>query len=280
MEQMPIGVMLGVGENPEERLRRVKEMGIPTVQMGCPPQQWWSGEKFEQLKKAIAESGITVTTVFMGFPGEGYADIPTVRRTVGLVPPETRAQRLESAFKIVDFAAAIGVKRAAAHIGFVPEDEKDPLYAEVIEAARKVADRCKSKGLVFALETGQETGPTLKRFIGDLNRDNIRVNFDPANMILYGSGEPIAALKIVGQWVDGVHCKDGKWPTEGGKLGHEMPLGEGEVGIENFVKTLVEIGYRGPLTIEREISGEQQARDIMKAKTLLEGLRKKYLGCC
>ena len=279
MERMPIGVMLGVGENPEERLSKVKEMGIPTVQMGCPPQQWWSGENLQRLKKAIAGSGITVTTVFLGFQGESYADIPTVRKTVGLVPRETRAQRLETAYKIVDFAAALGVGRAAAHIGFVPEDEKDALYAEVIEATRKVADHCKSKGLVFALETGQETGPTLRRFIGHLKRDNVRVNFDPANMILYGSGEPKEALRLVGQWVDGVHCKDGTWPTVEGKLGHEVPLGEGEVGIEKFVKTLAEIGYTGPLTIEREITGEQQARDILKAKTLLESLRAKYLGC-
>jgi L-ribulose-5-phosphate 3-epimerase len=78
--------------------------------------------------------------------------------------------------------------------------------------------------------------------------------------------------------VDGVHCKDGKWPTEAGKLGHEVPLGEGDVGIERFVKTLAEIGYNGPLTIEREITGEQQARDIVKAKALLESLRQKYLG--
>lgn len=278
MQKMPIGVMLGVGENPEERLKRVKEMGIPTVQMGRPPLEWMSGSKLQQLKRIISDSGILVTTVFMGFDGERYDDIPTVRRTVGFVPADTRAERLDMARRISDFAAELGVDKVAAHVGFVPEDESDPVYGEVVQAVGKVADHANGNRQMFCLETGQETGPTLRRFINDLRRNNIRVNFDPANMILYGSGDPIEALGLVGEFVAGVHCKDGKWPTEEGKLGQEVPLGEGDVGIERFIVKLIEIGYRGPLTIEREITGEQQARDILKAKVLLERLRDKYLG--
>jgi len=278
MQKMPIGVMLGVGENPEERLNRVKKMGIPTVQMGRPPIEWMSGPKLQQLKRIISDSGIMVTTVFMGFDGERYDDIPTVRNTVGFVPADTRAERLDIAKRISDFTAELGVDKVAAHVGFVPEDESDPAYAEVVEAVRKVADHARGNRQTVSLETGQETGPTLRRFINDLRKENIRVNFDPANMILYGSGDPIEALQLVGEFVASVHCKDGKWPTEEGKLGHEVPLGEGDVGIERFVVKLVEVGYRGPLTIEREITGDQQARDILKAKVLLERLRDKYLG--
>ena len=115
---------------------------------------------------------------------------------------------------------------------------------------------------------------TLLRFIGDVGRDNIAINFDPANMILYGAGEPIAALKAAGSYVKSMHCKDATWAANPGQeWGEETPLGQGDVGMENFVRTLKEIGYEGPLTIEREISGDQQKKDIAQAVKLLEQLR-------
>jgi sugar phosphate isomerase/epimerase len=277
MEELPLGVMMGVGENPTERLAKIRAMGFTTVQMGCPPPEFWSGEKLQMIKEAVAKSGVRVTTVFMGFRGESYADIPTVRRTVGFVPPETRAERLEVGKRICDFAHELGVETVAAHIGFVPEDSSDPNYKEALSVVREIADYCKARSMRFALETGQEAGEVLLRFLRELGRDNVKVNFDPANMILYGSGDPIEALELVGSYVVGVHCKDGNWPTQADQLGHEMPLGQGQVGIERFVGKLVEIGYRGPLTIEREITGEQQAADIMKARDLLESLKAKLL---
>jgi len=273
MEKMAIGIMLGVGEDPKESLQKVKEVGVNNVQMGRPPDEYLSGKRAEELKKAIEDSGITVTTVFCGFDGESYADIPTVQKTVGYLPPETRAERVEKTKEISDFAKFLGVDRVAAHIGFIPEEPSDPLYEEIVETLREIADYCKGNGQKFALETGQETPETLLRFIKDVARDNLRVNFDPANMILYGTAEPIPALKLLADYVDGVHCKDGKWPTEEDQLGTEYPLSEGDVGIEEFINTLKEIGYEGPLTIEREITGEQQKKDIVEAIKLLEKLR-------
>lgn len=273
LERMAIGIMLGVGEDPRESLRKAKEIGVDNVQMGVPPDKYLEGEGLEELRSALKEFGIKVTTVFCGFEGESYADIPTVRKTVGFVPRERRAERIRKAMKISDFAKEIGCDRIAAHVGFIPEDPSDPLYGEVVEAVREVAEYCKGNGQIFCLETGQETAQTLLRFIKDVGMDNIRVNFDPANMILYGVGDPIEALELLKDYVVGVHCKDGKWPTEKDKLGHEVPLGEGDVGIERFIEKLKEIGYTGPLTIEREITGEEQKRDMLKAKALLERLR-------
>jgi sugar phosphate isomerase/epimerase len=273
LERMAIGIMLGVGEDPRESLRKAKEIGVDNVQMGVPPDKYLEGEGLEELRSALKEFGIKVTTVFCGFEGESYADIPTVRKTVGFVPRERRAERIRKAMKISDFAKGIGCDRIAAHVGFIPEDPSDPLYGEVVEAVREVAEYCKGNGQLFCLETGQETAQTLLRFIKDVGMDNIRVNFDPANMILYGVGDPIEALELLKDYVVGVHCKDGKWPTEKDKLGHEVPLGEGDVGIERFIEKLKEIGYTGPLTIEREITGEEQKRDMLKAKALLERLR-------
>jgi len=273
MGAFDIGVMLGVGEDPAESLRKVKEVGVDNAQMGCPPDEYLSGDKFEQLKAAIEQAGITITAVFCGFAGESYADIPTVRRTVGLVPVETRAERLAKAKEIADFAHRLGVKQVCAHIGFIPEDPTEPLYQQVVEATREICDHCAANGQIFALETGQETAQALKRFIEDVGRPNLKVNFDPANMILYGTGEPIAALDLLRDYVVSCHCKDGKWPTAPGQLGTEVPLGQGDVGIPQFIAKLKEIGYQGYLTIEREITGEQQKKDIIAARQLLEKLR-------
>jgi len=273
MEPLALGVMLGVGENPRESLQKVRELGAPTAQMGRPPEKYLSGEGRDELKRIIDESGIEITTVFCGYEGESYADIPTVKRTVGLVPKGPRAQRVRETKQIIDFARGLGVRDVAAHIGFVPEDRSDPDYIEVVKVLREICDHAEAAGRNFCLETGQETAEVLLQFIRDVARDNLKVNFDPANMIMYGSGEPIAALKLVGKYVVGVHCKDGKPPAEQGQLGHEMPLGQGDVGIDRFIATLKEIGYTGALTIEREITGEQQKKDIKAALELLESLK-------
>lgn len=272
MKPMAVGLMLGVGDDPRQSLQKAKEVGVDNVQLGCPPGQYLSGSGFETLKRAIQESGLTVTTVFVGFPEESYADIPMVRRTVGYVPHETRAARVAKTRQIADVARALGVDRVAAHIGFVPEDPSDPLYGEIVETVRQIADYCKGNGQLFCLETGQETAPTLLRFIDDVGRENVKVNFDPANMIMYGAGEPIEALQLLKDHVASVHVKDGKWPIGQDQLGQEYPLGQGDVGMERFVQTLKAIGYTGPLTIEREVSGEQQKQDIIAGKRLIERL--------
>jgi len=278
LERMAIGVMLGVGEDPRESIQKVLDVGVTNAQMGRPADAWLKAEKAAELKKLAKKMGITITVVFCGFDGESYADIPTVRQTVGFVPKATRAARLKKAKEIADFARILGVKVVAAHIGFVPEDHTDPDYRDIVRTVRSFADYLAKSGQKLSLETGQETGPCLARFIADLRRPNVRVNFDPANMILYGSGDPIEALRLVGKRVIGVHAKDGVWPTEKDKLGTEVPLGKGEVGIQRFLQTLIDVGYKGPLTIEREITGDQQKKDIVAARKLLERIRNKLLA--
>lgn len=176
--------------------------------------------------------------------------------------------------RVSDFAKFLGVKRVASHIGFIPEDPSEEAYGDLAETVRHLADYCERNGQVFALETGQEPAEVLLEFIEDVDCDNVRVNFDPANMILYGSGEPLPALELLADYVDGVHVKDGGWPMEKGKLGTERPLGEGKVNIPAYIAKLKEIRYTGPLTIEREISGAQQVADIKKAIEWLKELRK------
>jgi L-ribulose-5-phosphate 3-epimerase len=161
------------------------------------------------------------------------------------------------------------------HVGFVPEDRAHPDYAAVREVVRRVCDHAAGNGQTFALETGQEPAQVLAAFMDDVGRANLRINFDPANMILYGTGEPIAALRALGPRVASVHCKDGDWPPVGvaGALGSERALGKGSVGIPAFVNTLREIGYRGPLTVEREAEDQTERwRDIAAAIQLLRTL--------
>ncbi len=272
-ETHPIGAFIICDQGLDLRLQTVQRLGLSTAQILAPPASGRNETQIKELKRKFADTNVNITVVFCGFPGESYADIPTVIQTVGLVPEATRAERLQEAKEISDFAASMGVDAVGLHIGFIPEEADHPIYPQVLHVARELCDYCAGNGQRVHLETGQETAEALLRFFNDVERDNLAINFDPANMILYGSGEPIPALKRVGKHVKSVHCKDGKWAANpGSEWGEEVPLGEGDVNMELFLRTLKEIGYTGPLTIEREIAGEDQARDIERGVRLLRHL--------
>jgi sugar phosphate isomerase/epimerase len=276
MEKWPIGVFTSVDAGLGVKLEVAHELGIPTIQLHAPHQETRTQANADRFLARLRELNITLTCVFGGFEGESYADIPTVSRTVGLVPRETRAARVKEMKEIADFAKLLGCRCVALHLGFVPHDVADPLYAEVIDVARDICDHCQANGQALHLETGQETADGLVKFIEDVKRDNLFINFDPANMILYGTGEPIEALRKVGKYVRSIHCKDGKWAKNPGQeWGQEVPLGDGDVGMENYLRTLKEIGYEGPLTIEREIpqEPERQKAEIGHAVRLLTALK-------
>jgi len=281
MEKWPIGVFASVDAGLGVKLEVAHELGVPTIQLHAPHAATRTQANADAFLKRLAGFGIQLTCVFGGFEGESYADIPTVARTVGLVPPATRVARTKELKEIADFARMLNCKVVGLHVGFVPHDPSDPLYKQVLDVTREVCDHCAKNGQSLHLETGQETAESLLQFIHDVQRPNLFINFDPANMILYGTGEPIAALKKVGRFVKSIHCKDGKWSDEPGiTWGQEMPLGQGDVGMENYLRTLKEIGYDGPLTIEREIpqEHERQKAEIGHAIRLLTELKKKVLA--
>jgi sugar phosphate isomerase/epimerase len=278
LERWPIGVFASIDAGLGVKLEVARELGVPTIQLHAPSKATRTAQQAQAFLGRLGEAGIALTAVFGGFMGESYADIPTVARTVGLVPRDTRAARLAELKEISDFAKLLGCRVVALHLGFVPHDASDPLYEEVLAVTREVCEHCRANGQSLHLETGQEPAETLLAFIGDVGRDNLFINFDPANMILYGSGEPVAALRKVGRYVRSVHCKDGTWATRPGEeWGAEVPLGEGDVGIENYLRTLSEVGYDGPLTIEREIAQEpaRQKAEIGHAVRLLTELKNK-----
>lgn len=283
MTPWPIGVFASVDAGLGVHLDVAKELGVPTVQLHAPHKGSRTASAANGFLGRCAEAGITVTCVFGGFDGESYADIPTTVRTVGLVPRATRAARMAEMTEISDFAKLLKCDTVALHIGFVPTSRTSSDYRDLISVTRDLLDHVAGNNQNLHLETGQETAEHLLEFIHDVSRPNLYINFDPANMILYGSGEPIDALKKVGQYVRSVHCKDGKWAAEGkrgSEWGTEVPLGEGDVGMETYLRTLKDLGYTGPLTIEREIAHdrERQKADIGKAVRLLTDLRAKIWG--
>jgi len=278
MEKWPLGVFASIDAGLGVKLEVAHELGVPTIQLHAPQKATRTKENAQRFLARLEELGIAITVVFGGFEGESYADIPTCIRTVGLVPAETRAARTAEMKEIADFARVLGVDAVGLHIGFVPHDSADPLFDEVVAVTREVCDHCGNNGQRLHLETGQESAEALLQFRAAVERDNLFVNFDPANMILYGSGNPIEALKKVGPYVRSVHCKDAKWAEKPGEeWGAEVPLGAGDVGMETFLRTLDELGYHGPLTIEREIpqDPERQKEEIGAGIRLLNELKSK-----
>ena len=279
MEQLQVGLMfwtggvLGIDATPDEIVDSVASLGVKCGQLGVHGAADLGPVAVEQWRSALDRCELEVVTAFLSFEGESYASIPICAQTVGYVPPKTRRERELRTYAVSDFAHSLGISGVAAHIGCLPEDPGDSEHQAVLELVRRVCDHCAGNGQTFALETGQEPAAALLEFLRAVERPNLGVNFDPANMILYGSGDPMEALRTLGGHLLTVHCKDGTWPEAEGEWGRETPLGDGDVGMQQYVRTLREIGYEGPLVIEREIVGEEQRADIGRAIALLNRIR-------
>jgi sugar phosphate isomerase/epimerase len=274
VEDLEIGLMFWAGRDARETLQKVKKFGVGSGQLGFPGELPLEGAA-EQWRDALQKENFSAVTAVCSYVGEDYTDVPTVQRTVGLVPKSTRDERLTRTKAVSDVAAALGIDSVACHIGFVPHNGDESLYAEIRDVTREICDYCAENGQAFTLETGQEPAKVLLKFIGDVARTNLKINFDPANMILYGTGDPVEALGVLGKLVISVHCKDGDWPPldQPTALGTERALGEGSVDIPAFISKLKDIGYTGILSIEREEPDEKKrTADIRKAVSLLKRL--------
>ncbi|MDA7949912.1 MAG: sugar phosphate isomerase/epimerase [Pirellulaceae bacterium] len=276
MKNWPIGVFASIDAGLGVQLDIVHELQIPTIHLHAPSKENRTPEKAKLFLEKLASYGITISCVFGGFEGESYADIPTVAETVGLVPETTREKRSQEMKEIADFAKLLGCSVVGLHVGFVPHDTTSDDYADVLRVTQEICDHCHANGQSLHLETGQETVEALIEFLQKVDRKNLHVNFDPANMILYGTGEPLEALEKLGTHVRSIHCKDATWSKNPGvDWGAEVPLGAGDVNIEAYLRLLKKIGYTGPLTIEREIPQEpkRQKEEIGQAVALLQRLK-------
>jgi len=271
---MKIGVLISLPteDRIDAEFMKVKELGISSCQLSCWDQSRLSQSVAQRVTAASQRFGVGITSFWCGWEGPAVWDLVDGPLTLGLVPVTYRQERMKMLMRGADFAASIEVKNLVTHVGFIPENPNDPEYKGLVVALRYLVQYCQRHDLYFLFETGQETPTTLLRTIEDIGLENVGVNLDPANLILYGKANPVDALDVIGKYVRDVHAKDGLYPTTGRLIGREVPLGTGKVNIQSLVARLKEIGYNGSLTIEREISGEQQIKDIQMAKTLLEKL--------
>lgn len=269
---MELGVIISLNEKLEQRLEQLAQLGFSACQLKCWNMDLYTDEWAQTVRAALEKHGIHISTLWCGWSGPAQWNFYEGPLTLGVVPEEYREMRVKELMRGSDFAKTLGVSQIATHAGFIPEDPNSEQYAKIVAALREVAIHCAENGQYFLFETGQETPVTLLRAIQDIGTDNLGINLDPANFILYGKANPVDALGTVGRYVRDVHAKDGCYPTDGKVLGHETPLGDGQVNFPALIGGLKALGYDGPITIEREISGDQQLADIRKAKALLEEL--------
>jgi sugar phosphate isomerase/epimerase len=254
------------------KMQQAKEIGCECCQLTVWDTSLYTDEKAAEVKAAAEECGIEISTLWAGWSGPKEWNFTGGPMTLGIVPEAYRMKRMEELLMGADFAVKLGAPRLATHVGFLPENINDPQYYPLLAALRYLVSECKKRGLCFLFETGQETPTTLLRFIENIGTGNVGINLDSANLILYGKANPVDALDVIGKYVRGIHAKDGFYPTNGMQLGEEVKVGEGKVNFPVFVKRLREVGFDGSLTIEREISGEQQRIDIIETKAYLEKL--------
>jgi len=257
-------------KNISELKRLMDQLGISVVQIACGDPHHASWDEGDDMPKAAVAAGFQMTGTMLGFPGEDYTTPQTIEKTGGFGDPATRPERLERFKWALDRTKALGLSDIMLHAGFIPQPGQ-PDRKPFLETLAKVSDLAKAKGITVAFETGQETADLLRRTLDDLKCGNLKINFDPANMLLYDMGDPLRAVEILGPDIRSVHVKDANRPKVKGTWGEEVPLGQGQVNIKAFVQTLKKVGYTGPLCIEREV-GDQPARirDIGHGVRVLE----------
>ena len=277
---MKIGTMLYFHslEETEKSFIRLREFGFTSCQINSWEPQKWTNENADGIRALADKYGIEISSFWCGWEGPKVWDFYEGQRTLGLVPPQYREMRVKNLCDGADFAHRIGLTDVATHMGFIPECPFDPNFEPLCDAIRTVAQHLKKNGQYLLFETGQETPVTMLRCFEQVGTDNLAVNLDTANLILYGKANPVDALDVFGKYVRNLHAKDGFYPTNGHDLGCEVRIGDGKVDFRALFRKLKELGYDSYVTIEREISGEQQEEDIRYAKAYLENIVNEVYG--
>ena len=277
---MKIGVCVNFNkiDDMSKKFKNLKAEGFDNCQLISWKPELWTDENLEIIKNLTEENGITISAFWCGWEGPCVWNFYDGQITLGLVPPEYRTMRIKNLCDGADFAHRLGVKNVVTHMGFIPENPNDTQFAPFCVAVRQVAEHLKKNGQYLLFETGQETPVTMLRCFEKVGCDNLGVNLDTANVILYGKANPVDALDVFGKYVMNIHAKDGLYPTNGHDLGNEVRIGNGKVDFKALFKKLHELGYDSYVTIEREIEGEQQTEDIRYAKKYLESIINEVYG--
>ena len=253
---------------PRELVRALHRVGFRSVQLALgpviqAPTVWGSaiGE--------VRREGIEIVSGMMAMAGEDYSSLESIARTGGIRLDETWPANLAHAEAVASLAADEGLDLVTFHGGFIPEDRANPERAKLLERLRIVADIFANRQLRLGFETGQETAQTLVEALDDLGCPNVGVNFDPANMILYGKGDPIEALRLLGPRVMQIHVKDAVPTTSPGTWGTEVPVGDGAIDWQAFFEVALALDPPVNFIIERE-AGADPSADIPKARELIQ----------
>jgi sugar phosphate isomerase/epimerase len=247
----------------------VKAIGLSDIQLALGGMVGQSPEARKADFDTLRSAGIGITAGMIGFAGEDYSTIARIHDTGGYVPASTYAERREASRRAAEIAAENGISLVSTHVGFIPAPT-DAGYGEAMARIRQVADDFAALGIKLGLETGQEPADRLLMFLNSLGARNVVVNFDPANMILYGAGDPIEAVRLLGKHIGQVHLKDATSSNNPGvEWGEEVPFGTGQVDLRRFLGALRDVGYKGPLVFERE-AGDDRVADLRSGIAALQ----------
>ena len=269
---MNVGIIIRQVADMKESFANAAAQGFHHCQLVGWNPELWTDESAEQINQLTREYGVEITAFWCGWAGPRRWNFTEGPETLGIVPVAWRAIRVQNLLDGAAFALKLGVKDVVTHMGFIPENMSDPNYPGVVAAVRVIAEELKRNDQNLLFESGQETPVVLLRLFEEINTGNLFINLDPANLMMYGKANPVDALDVFGDYVRGVHAKDGLYPTNGRELGHEVKVGEGKANFPVLLKGLKEHGFDGSLTIEREISGEQQLIDIRATQIYLQNL--------
>ena len=262
LQNMPVGV-INWGD-----IKSVKDLGFSTCQISPGS---FDPELAEEISEKLIKYEMRPSSLICNGPGNYIWDFVDGPATIGLVPREGRKARVERLKEGVDFCKIAGIPAVHAHFGFIPENPKDTLYIEFIETMKGLGEYGLKRGVNFYFETGQETPVTLLRAIEDIGTGNMFVNYDTANMAMYGKANPLDGLKVLSKYVKALHAKDGMYPTDPNVLGKEMPIPQGIVDFPGVIEHLKEIDFKGEIIIECEMSGDNTDH-IQATKRYLENL--------
>jgi sugar phosphate isomerase/epimerase len=271
----PVGVFLRCTgeENPLRALAAVKALGLNTIQVSRLPDRFYTPDGAREFAGMLKTAGIRADSVVVVFDGESYTDRDSVVRTVGFRPVKLIPQRLEYAHKCVDFAEAIGAGIVTFHMGFLPAKAEDTAYQAMLKAVTELAAYAAKKDVVVSLETGQEAGEQLAAFLDKITVARVGVNFDPANLVIYGLESPSAALKSLVSRVTSVHVKDALPPAKAGAMGREVRPGEGRAELQECFNILRESSFKGALIIENYVWRDLKTKppdELRIAKSFIE----------
>jgi L-ribulose-5-phosphate 3-epimerase len=232
-------------------------LGINLVQIACGDPHHAAWEEGENMPQAAKAAGFRMGGAMLGFPGEDYTTPKHIERTGGFGDPALRPERLERFKWALNRTRELGLTDLMLHAGFIPE-VGDAGRKAFLDTLGTVSQLAAEKRVTVAFETGQESSALLRRTLDDLKCPNLKVNFDPANMLLYDKDDPIKAVELLASDIRTVHVKDANRPTVPGQWGEEVPLGKGQTDTRKFLLTLQRVGYTGPLFIEREVGNQDQ----------------------